>query len=532
MRAFTVIYCGAISLASISLGEGSVFLRPHAAEESSEEARQRVVEGLLQELSRDSDPTALLQLEDELRPLFQALPKDAEGLLEAPTVRYALHRHFAHWRGWHMEGLELGARELNTTAAGVVEIFGRGQGTDLRKLALFVSKLTDLVHKEADVNLRNIYSGLGLSIDDMIIRRDAERGLQRYLARYLLGDNNTEDLNRDGMLEDDKELTWFYPAWQSVKMWSKDLDRTLQFIDHTRNPFLGEQVPYKHSLSTVQELGHQFATFQNLECKGLKSALMDIEFKGTGRVLLSDFYRVGLQEEWFFMESTDALRSLGALDDSDPKRLSVVIPNYLHSPTNCLRSSGFYSICCFNECEGLLRSLEKQVREPTAAPEDILEKVSLLESDTVAAPRNISSALQARLNEIAEMHGGRVPLHGRLFAQWMHHAYPRECLFPSVSGTTNTPSLDEWLGDMVATQEEMEWMSSNGEVLDHEAVSLPWIEIEELVAPVENSKLSTTAMSLRSAVALAAMVSLAFPFIYAKKGGGKEMDAATQRFLV
>merc|ERR1719394_1343901 len=311
------------------------------------------------------------------------------------------------------------------------------------------------------------------------------------------------------MLEDEEELTYLYPAWRSVKMWFRDLDQTLQFTEHARNPFLGKQVPFEHSLSTVQELGHRFATFQNLECKSLKNALMDIEFKGTGRVLLSDFYRLGLQQDWLFQESTDSLRSLGALDDTDPKRLSVVIPNYLHSPTNCLRSSGFYSICCFNECESLLRSLEKQVREPTARPEDILEKVSLLESETVAAPRNISSALQARLNEIGEMHGGRVPLHGRLFAQWMHHAYPRECPFPHVAGTTNKPTLDEWLGDMVATQEEMEWMSSTV-VSDDEPASLPWIEIEELVAPVQNRELSTPARSLRSAVALAAMMSLAF----------------------
>merc|ERR1719330_2111627 len=441
-------------------------------------------------MSQADDPLALRKLEDELRPLFEALPKDAQGLLEAPTVRYALHRHFAHWRGWHMQGLELGARELNTTAAGVVEIFGRGQGTDLRKLALFVSKLTDLVHKEADANLRNIYSGLGLSMDDMIRGKDAEIALQRYLVRYLVGDNVTEDLTRDGMLEDDEELTWFYPAWQSVKMWSQDLDQTLRFTERTRNPFLGEQVNYKQSLSTVQELGHRFAAFQNLECRSLKNALMDIEFKATGRVLLSDFYRVGLQEEWFFQESTDSLRSLGALDDTDPKRLSVVIPNYLHSPTNCMRSSGFYSICCFNECEGLLRSLENQLRGPTAKPDDILEKVSLLESDTVAAPRNISSALHDRLKQIGEMHGGRVPLHGRLFAQWMHHTYPRECPFPHVSGTTNPPSLDEWLEGLdeelvLATREEMQQMSSQGDLLEQGAMSLPWIEMEELVASTQ-----------------------------------------------
>merc|ERR1719343_1148385 len=335
------------------------------------------------------------------------------------------------------------------------------------------------------------------------------------------------------MLEAEKDAIDLMPAWRSVKMWFRDLDQTLQFTEHTRNPFLGEQVPYEHSLSTVQELGHRFATFQNLECRSLKNALMDIEFKGTGRVLLSDFYRVGLQDEWLFRESTEGLRNMGALDDTDPKRLSVVIPNYLHSPTNCLRSSGFYSICCFNECEGLLRSLENQVREPTAMPNDILEKVSLLESDTVAAPRNISSALQVRLNQIGEMHGGRVPLHGRLFAQWMHHAYPRECLFPAVSGSTNAPSLDEWLGSMEATQEEMEWMSSQEQVLDHEASPLPWIEIEELVAPAQRTKPGTHSTSLRSLVAIAAMVSLAFPFFFAKKvARDGDTDLKMQRFLV
>jgi len=383
--------------------------------------------------------------------------------------------------------------------------------------------------------LRNVYSSLGLSTDDMIRREDAEIGLQRYLVMYLLG-YSTEGLTLEHMLEAESEVIDLIPAWRGTKMWFRDLDQTLQFTEGTRNPFLGKQVPFKDSLSTVQELGHRFATFQNLECKSLKNALMDIEFSGTGRVLLSDFYRVGLQEEWQFKENAQYLRRLGALDDSDPKRLSVVIPNYIHSPTNCFRSSGFYSVCCFNECEGLLRSVESQLRAPTATPDEILEKVSLLKSDTVAAPRNISSALQARLNQIGEMHDGRVPLHGRLFAQWMHHAYPRECPFPHVSGTTNPPSRDEWLEGLdeelvLATKEEMQQMSSQKEVLEH--MSLPWIEMEELVAPVQHAKLDNPSMSLRSVVAIVAMVSFAFPFVHSKKvSGGKGPDLVVQRFLV
>ena len=65
-----------------------------------------------------------------------------------------------------------------------------------------------------------------------------------------------------------------------------------------------------------------------------------------------------------------------------------------------------------------------------------------------------------RLEDIAEGHHGTVPLHGRLFAQWMHHAFPRECAYPHVSGTTNPRTPDEWMNetgvDAVATEEEMQ----------------------------------------------------------------------------
>merc|ERR1712107_499075 len=52
-----------------------------------------------------------------------------------------------------------------------------------------------------------------------------------------------------------------------------------------------------------------------------------------------------------------------------------------------------------------------------------------------------------RLREIAKAHGGVVPLHGRLFAQWMHHAFPRECPFPHVSGTKNPQTPSEWIDE-------------------------------------------------------------------------------------
>ena len=118
----------------------------------------------------------------------------------------------------------------------------------------------------------------------------------------------------------------------------KDADAAFKWYHH--------EVSFDRSAAAVQELGHPFGSFQNTECRGLKGVLMDMEVAGTGRVPLSEFYRVGLKEDWQFNEDEDYLRSLGALDETDPKRPSVLVTNYIHSQTNCLSTSGFYSVCC------------------------------------------------------------------------------------------------------------------------------------------------------------------------------------------
>merc|ERR1719401_708419 len=76
-------------------------------------------------------------------------------------------------------------------------------------------------------------------------------------------------------------------------------------------------------------------------------------------------------------------------------------------------------------------------------------------SSTVPADRELHPILVARLEEIAKHHGGRVPLHGRLFAQWMHHAYPRECPYPHLSGTVRSQSSTSPLETSVIKSADM-----------------------------------------------------------------------------
>jgi len=77
-----------------------------------------------------------------------------------------------------------------------------------------------------------------------------------------------------------------------------------------------------------------------------------------------------------------------------------------------------------------MSELESKIQAPTATPEQFEQVVSSLSSSTVEGPRQLSESLSQKLRLIAERHEGVVPIHGRLFAQWLHFAFPSECPYP------------------------------------------------------------------------------------------------------
>merc|ERR1719277_1067576 len=107
-----------------------------------------------------------------------------------------------------------------------------------------------------------------------------------------------------------------------------------------------------------------------------------------------------------------------------------------------------------------MEKLELAIEEPDASVEQVRGLVEKLSSPTVVAPRVLSDSLLARLESVATANGGRVPLHGRLFAQWIHNVFPRECSFPHTTGTTSPQTPDEWMrntghASTQASEEEM-----------------------------------------------------------------------------
>jgi len=309
-----------------------------------------------------------------------------------------------------------------------------------------------------------------------------------------------------------------YPNLEETNMWVRDLQRTHELEQYSRgNPFLQPSSSFDSTASFALKFSHSFGSFQNLECHTLKRQLVEMEHEGSGRVRLSQFYASALAGRWEFMESVEYLRNQGALDETDPHSPSVVIANYMNSRMNCLTASDFYAVCCLNECDELLGKIEARIGSPTADPGLVSAVVSGLQSDTVDAPRNLSAVLLTRLDEIAQHNAGLVTLHGRLFAQWLHHAYPRECPFPHTAGSVEPMYPEEFAermgGHLLEVKQEV--MEEHAKRLGEEAtksLELPWVFEEELVAEHKVAPgLLPSGASLRKLVAVVALASFAVP---------------------
>jgi len=309
--------------------------------------------------------------------------------------------------------------------------------------------------------------------------------------------------------------------WVQVQQWVRDVRQKVHPSALT--------LDFKAMGSIVEEIGATYGTYNSMECDTLKSELVDVESQKAGRVRLSDFYEKGRSSTFALSEKVDYLRVLGALDETDPNQLHVIIPNYVGARPNCMVTSKFYAICCSNECENLMGALENSLASEAALPEQIIQLVSGLSSDTVSAPRRLSATLVGRLHSIAESNEGKVPLQGRLFAQWMHHAFPRECPFPHQDGT-NPQTPDEWMqgsghATSKASEEEMkahvgrdtEEKPRGPEARQHhhfEEHELPWSDSEKLLVPSARTKPWS---ALRTMAVLTLLGSLASGFAWASK---------------
>jgi len=328
----------------------------------------------------------------------------------------------------------------------LLEVRQSDRGLALADVVAMIAVLEQLMLSESVTLLEAAWRLNSLSIEDEISEDTLHRVLQSYLL--LFGQGSKADLSDAARLQSMLESR----MRDSIEEFERDT--TLNFVfsrRHEANPFKARQYSFQAASEIMEDLAQQYGKWQNGECRDMKAHLAELDASSRGRVPLGLFYAQPASSGYTFSESAEYLRNIGALDESSPTGPQVIIANYVAGPSNCIASSSYYSVCCLSECEGIFSELEHHVLAPAASPQRLLSLVRNI-SDT-PLPQGLPEKLQA----IAAHHDGEVPLHGRLFAQWLHFAFPFECPYPSVLESATALTASQWLGGKsAASQEERE----------------------------------------------------------------------------
>jgi len=391
-------------------------------------------------------------IEAGLEPMWRSLPKNEFGGLDNAQVKYALHRLFVQRHGWHIDGL--GDISDKSSPAGVLkervpgflmelfeEAFGK-TGLKLRELAIFAGTLERLIHDENIDRLKHIYTAFDTATDANVSADEADRTMKAFMLSLIL---RKEMTNRPMVEKGFAFLEQQYPAWGETQLWLKDMRKqAVSASPDSEAVAAGSGYSIGLMENATELVSMQLGGFLDKECRGMKDALLEVEENDSGRVLLSSFYKKGMEKGLHFVEKPAYLRQLGALDESQPGEPRVIVSNFIVSPNNCLVDTGSYSVCCRNECESVMAHLENTIGASQAAPEKIIAALASMSTTTTSSEKVLPQKVVLRLELLAERNAGEVPLYGRLFAQWLHFAFPRECPYPHTTGSTNPLTSDDY----------------------------------------------------------------------------------------
>jgi len=440
-----------------AVADANAFLGPvhqNATGPLSAESEQKLLAELEVALGsghRHGTEKRLKRIEQIMSPMFAAMTKNENGNLGSAGAAYVLHRVFVQRHGWFIKSLEsAGKSHAAWNSSSPISILEERvpehiqtlfenrlhqHGLGLKEMAILASSLEHLVHLEALERLNISYRALNYAQEDVLSEEEAINVLDMYMSIYIGGTLHSDLSTVTPQLAQKlhSNILTLYPTWPETQQFLRE-------IHHSVAP-KRDYLYFNEVENVIAEVGERYGGFQDIECRQFKDWLVAVEdpsVGGAGRVRLADFYGQALNNgKWQFSESADYLRQLGALDESDVSNPRVIIPNYIYGPSNCGAASTYYSVCCLDECEGIIGRLEQLLSAPEASPSTILPLIQMIASSTMPSNRTLSPWLHQRLEEVAKHHGGQVPLHGRLFAQWLHYAYPRECAFPHAAGTTN-----------------------------------------------------------------------------------------------
>jgi len=96
------------------------------------------------------------------------------------------------------------------------------------------------------------------------------------------------------------EMPEIYMAWNDTQEFVRSTRRNTMESEGSVEQRSTGGVDFSLLARVAERVGERFGAHQDQECKQMKDSLVKIEDSGTGRVLLSDFYKPGLDGQWQF----------------------------------------------------------------------------------------------------------------------------------------------------------------------------------------------------------------------------------------
>jgi len=412
-----------------------------------------------------------------LYPMWETLPKNLWGNVDWKMLRYTVHRYFMQKYSLLVKGFEP-TRLVNSSVMGAAGILSReadslvdaslqgkadGRGFSIDDVALVVATLERVIHDGERARLERAYLEMGHRPHRMLAHDSLSSVIETYVMLWMLDDEESISL----VLKEPALKHELWPMWHDVQDFAAGMVKKMEF-EAAIAPHGGQgRAAFQRSYSfedAHQAVGHitrNFASFWEAECQTIKQSLVGLDKLGIGRVAISDFYGANADGEWRFGESETYLRELGAIDETSNQRgKQVIIPNYLLGASNCIVTTQYYMVCCINECEDVLNDIEGAVGAPAADVETLLGLAKNMTTYNDESP-SIEGELTQQLRRVSEMHAGQIPLHGRLFAQWLHYVFPRECPYPHKAGAATAASVFEFGDDSFVSEDDVRAHSAN-----------------------------------------------------------------------
>merc|ERR1719265_1623605 len=414
-----------------------------------------------------------------LMPMWETLPKTTptSGRVDRRSLRYLVHRYFMQTSSLMVRGFEP-TRPVNESHWGVADILSqmvpayvesalesnhaKVNGFSMNDAVTMTVMLEQLIFDSESSLLMNVYNQQRRTPQRSLTEKGLMQVLENYVVQWMV-DADDEDmallLSNRSLLEEVVPLYGPLVDFAAGRVKMLKYQRNLHPQNGHDNDVWNNKYSFEDAHQIVGGMTKSFQSFWQSECETMHDALVGMDTHHTGRVPLAKFYNTAINSDWRFGESESFLRELGALDESSSwLGPQVIIPNYLQATSNCIVSTPHYLICCQNECEGLLDELEVAIDAPTAVPSQILDVVKGMSQITTLdedEPPHLSQTSKQQLEQIARNAGGKIPLHGRLFAQWLHYVFPRECPFPFKSGSTTSATPAQFGENYVAAPEGM-----------------------------------------------------------------------------